>query len=79
MTIDWNIVIAALIASMPATLTALAAVVQATKAKTQATETHKSVNSRMDEMLRLSRDEAAATATLTEKDAERGRQEAKAP
>jgi len=69
--IDWNIVIAALIASLPATITAFAALVQAWK-------THKSVNSRMDEMLKLTRDEAAATATVVEKEADRMRHEARA-
>lgn len=70
MSIDWNIVIAALIAGMPATITAFAALIQAWK-------THKSVNSRMDEMLRLNRDEATASATLTEKKAEDARKESR--
>lgn len=74
MTIDWNIVLAGLIATTPATITAFAALVQAWKAKNQATETHKSVNSRMDQMLDLNRKEATATATLDEKAAEGARQ-----
>lgn len=78
MTIDWNIVFAAAIAAVPATIAAIAALVQASGAKSQATETHKTVNSRMDQMLDLNRREATATATLTEKAAEGARQEAKA-
>ncbi len=46
----------------------------ALKAKKQSEETHVAINSRMDEMLKLTRTEAEAKATLAEKDAERGRQ-----
>jgi hypothetical protein len=46
----------------------------AIKAKAQSEETHVAINSRMDEMLKLTRTEAEAKATLAEKDAEVGRQ-----
>jgi hypothetical protein len=46
----------------------------ALEAKKQSEDTHVAINSRMDEMLKLTRTEAEAKATLAEKDAERARQ-----
>jgi hypothetical protein len=48
----------------------------ALKARRQSEETHVAINSRMDEMLKLTRTEAEAKATLAEKDAELSRQNA---
>lgn len=76
--IDWQTVIIAGIAAVPSTLFAAASFVQATKAKNQATETHKSVNSRMDELLKAATEKATAEATNAEKDAEQGRKLARA-
>jgi hypothetical protein len=47
----------------------------ALEAKTQSEATHTAINSRMDEMLKLTRTEAEAKATLAEKDAEKERQD----
>jgi len=52
---------------LPPTIAALAAY-------WKARSTHRAVNSRMDELLRLAREESAATATLKEKTAEMVRQ-----
>lgn len=70
---NWDTIILAIISSGPPTLLALAALIQATKAKNQSLETHQAVNSRMSELLELARKEAASQATLDEKDAEHAR------
>jgi hypothetical protein len=56
----------ALFAATPPTLVAVAALVQAIR-------THKAVNSRMDELLALTRKQATEEATLAEKGAQKGR------
>lgn len=62
-TINWEIIILAVIAVVPSTLAALAAYRQASK-------THSAVNSRMDELLRVTREQA----TLVERAAGIARQ-----
>lgn len=57
----------ALFAATPPTLVAVAALVQAIR-------THKAVNSRMDELLALTRKQATEEATLAEKGAQKGRE-----
>lgn len=69
--IDWQTVIIAGIAAVPPTLMASAALWQAIK-------THKSVNSRMDELLKAATEAARAEATIAEKSAAQGRQVARA-
>lgn len=68
--VEMQTVLLALIAALPATIAAFGAWLNAIKTQTQTVETHKAVNSRMDELLRLARGEAAAQATLAEKDAQ---------
>jgi hypothetical protein len=69
--IDWQAVIIAGIAAVPATVAAIAA-------WRQTRTTHKAVNSRMSEMLELTRMAAGDRATLVEKTAERNRKGAAA-
>lgn len=69
--IDWQTVIIASIAAVPPTIAACAAFIQAWK-------THKSVNSRMDELLKAATEAATAEATVAEKSAEHGRKVARA-
>lgn len=59
-----------ILAALPATIAAVAAWIQAR-------DTHKAVNSRMDELLALAKKEASAQATLDEKAAEGQRKAAK--
>jgi len=63
---NWEPIIIAGIAAIPATLAAFAAY-------RQARATHLAVNSRMEELLALARKEATAQATLDEKAAEHRR------
>lgn len=70
---NWDIIVPAIVAGLPTTIAAIAALIQASKAHTQATETHKAVNSRMTELLELTRKQASDEATLVEKDAEHTR------
>lgn len=60
---NWEALLTAGVAALPATIAAVAALVQATK-------THKAVNSRMTELLELTRRASRAEGTLEEKDAE---------
>lgn len=60
MTLDWNTIIIAAIASLPATIVAW--------------RTHKAVNSRMDTILKIATEGAAAQATVDEKAAQQGRE-----
>lgn len=60
---NWELLINAAIAAIPATIAGIAA-------WHQARATHLSVNSRMDELLKLAKLEASAQATLDEKAAE---------
>jgi len=64
--IDWTTIILALITGLPATIAALAAL-------WKSDQTHKVVNSRMEEMLRLTRADATSKATLAEQSAEQMR------
>lgn len=70
---NWETVILAIVAGLPATIAAIAALIQASKAKNQATETHRAVNSRMTELLEITRKQAGNEATLIEKNAESAR------
>lgn len=70
---NWDAIILAGIAGAPATIAALAAFAQASKARAKSEETHLAVNSRMDKMLELVTQGAADKATLAEKKAERTR------
>lgn len=69
--IDWQTVIIAGIAALPPTVVAAAAFVQALK-------THKSVNSRMTELLEATKAQATAEATVAEQEAQEGRKVARA-
>ena len=60
---NWETIIISVIAATPATIAAAAAFIQAKK-------THTAVNSRMTELLALTRQAAADDATLAEKRAE---------
>lgn len=60
---NWDLLITACIAAVPATIAAGAAWQQSKK-------TEKAVDGRMEELLELARKEAAAVATLAEKEAE---------
>ena len=62
-TINWQIVMLAIIAATPPTLVALAAL-------WQAVETHRTVNSRMSEMLELTKTVATASAKAKEQEAQ---------
>jgi len=62
-TINWQIVMLAIIAALPPTLVALAAL-------WQAIETHRTVNSRMSEMLELTKTVATASAKAKEQEAQ---------
>jgi Na+-translocating ferredoxin:NAD+ oxidoreductase RnfG subunit len=59
-------IIIALITAVPPTIVAGVAVMQAKQAKRQVNEIHLSVNSRMDELLKLTRKEATLEATVAE-------------
>lgn len=63
---NMDTILLAAIAGLPATIAAIAALVQAAK-------THKAVNSRMTELLEITRQAATDKATLAEKDAARMR------
>lgn len=63
---NWDAIILAAIAGLPGTLVAAAAFLESRK-------THKAVNSRMTELIRLARLEATDDATRAEKKAERVR------
>jgi len=67
------VAVGSFLASVVAAVVAMRASKLASEAKTETTETHKLVNSRMDEMLKLAKDEAAATATNVAMAAERTR------
>lgn len=60
---NWESIITAIITSVPPTIVAAAAYIQAKR-------THQAVNSRMTELLLLARQEAGAQATLDEKAAQ---------
>ena len=68
--INWQIVILAMIASIPATLVALATFFQAYEAKQQTLSTHTAVNGRMSKTIDDARAEAMAIGILTERDAQ---------
>lgn len=61
MTQIWSTIIIALLAAIPATIAAVAVLITALRLK-------RAVNGRMDEMLKLARAEASATARLEEID-----------
>jgi len=61
--INWQIILLAIIAATPPTLVAAAAL-------WQAVETHRTVNSRMSEMLELTKTVAAASAKAKEQEAQ---------
>lgn len=63
---DWAPIVLAAIAALPPTLVALAAYVQAIR-------THTAVNSRMTELLEITKRQATDAATLAEKKAEQFR------
>lgn len=65
--INWETIILAIITATPPTLVAAAALYQAIKAKNKTIETHEAVNSRMTELLEISKKASADAATLTEK------------
>jgi hypothetical protein len=69
--IDWQLLSVHILTALPATIAAIAAFIQALK-------THKSVNSRMDELLKAARAEARAEAAIAEKNAARKDARAKA-
>lgn len=58
---NWDAIIIAAITSVPPTLVAAAAYLQASR-------THKAVNSRMTELLEITKAAASSSATLAEKD-----------
>lgn len=66
-TLGWKPIVLAIIAGVPATITSIGALWQATK-------THQIVNSRMSEILELAKSSAVNKALLEEKTAERMRQ-----
>ena len=68
---NWDLIAVAGITAVPPTLVAAAAFYQAR-------QTHKSVNSRMAELLALAKKASADEATLIEKAAETSRQKSKA-
>ena len=59
---DWTVILIALITAVPPTLVAAAAYLQASK-------THQAVNSRMTELLELTRIASGDAATLAEREA----------
>lgn len=65
--INWETIILAIITAIPPTMVAAAAFYQAYKANSKAGETHNLVNSRMTELLEISKKASADAATLTEK------------
>ena len=71
MNIDLTIVLSAFVAALPATIAAIAALIQAVR-------THKEVNSRMTQMLEMNKVEAAATAVVGEKQKQEVRKDAAA-
>lgn len=75
MKINWNIIIAAVIAATPPTILSVANLVQAQKIQTQGEKTHDLVNSKMTELVDSVRAESAATATLKEKKSEQERKD----
>lgn len=66
--LNWTIIIAAAIAVLPPTILAIASLYKAS-------ETHNLVNSRMTELLEITKKAATADATLKEKAAEKVRQD----
>lgn len=63
---NWDLIIPAFLIAVPPTIAAIAGLIQAAK-------THKAVNSRMTELLELTRRQAGDEATLAEKAASRAR------
>lgn len=68
MKLNWTIIIAAIIATTPPTILAIASL-------KKSYQTHELVNSRMTELLAIAKKESAATATLKEKEAEQDRKD----
>lgn len=68
--INWNVILVAVIAAIPPSIVGLAAY-------NKADQTHQLVNSRMTELLELTRKAAKDEATLAEKKAQTVREEAK--